>query len=303
MRHHPPSPRLFLAAAAFALLGNAEPVPIPRTLAAMLDAAMASGNDADVATIAKYTSTAAPDAAPAIAAVVAGWRQQRAAAAPAQAAVAGTAHPWKGQAVLGGYVTTGNTRDIGASAAIDLTRETDRWRHKFHAAADYQQSAGVVSRDHFIASYEPNFKFSPRGYVYGAAQYEADHYLGYDNRYSASLGAGYSAIKHAGLTLDAELGPAFRHTDYVDQMPESAVSARGKIDFDWKLTGAISLSQDTSAYLERANSTVASTTALNAKLFGPLAAQLSYAVQYESAPPSGSVGTDTTSRASLVYSF
>ena len=38
-------------------------------------------------------------------------------------------------------------------------------------------------------------------------------------------------------------------------------------------------------------------------LFGPLSAQLSYAVQYESMPPEGRRDTDTTSRASLVYSF
>jgi putative salt-induced outer membrane protein len=40
-----------------------------------------------------------------------------------------------------------------------------------------------------------------------------------------------------------------------------------------------------------------------AKLLGPLSAQVSYTVQYESMPPEGRVSTDTISRASLVYTF
>ena len=51
------------------------------------------------------------------------------------------------------------------------------------------------------------------------------------------------------------------------------------------------------------NSTVASTSALNAKLFGPFSAQLSYAIQFESMPPIGRHTLDTTSRAALVVDF
>jgi putative salt-induced outer membrane protein len=160
-----------------------------------------------------------------------------------------------------------------------------------------------VSREHYLASYEPNFKFSPRGYIYGSAQYESDHFLGYDNRYSASIGAGYSAIKQPGVTLDLELGPAFRHTNFTDDTAENSVVARGSLDFDWKLGRSVSLNQKASAYVQHLNSTLSSLTALNARLIGPLAAALSYTVQYESIPATGRVNTDTTSRASLVYNF
>jgi putative salt-induced outer membrane protein len=269
----------------------------------MLDAAIASGNESEIATVAKYARAAAPQSSKEIAALVDGWHQERAAKHEAEIRDAGPFDLWRGKAELGGYLTTGNTHDIGVSAALDLSRETIRWRHKLHLAADYQESAGLVSREHYLASYEPNFKFSARGYIYGAAQYESDRFLGYDNRYSASIGAGYSAIKQPGLTLNLELGPAYRDTDFTDGTLESSIAARGSFDFGWKLSPAISLSQVASAYVQHFNSTVSSTTALNAKLVGPLAAKLSYAVQYESMPPVGRVGTDTTSRASLVYSF
>jgi putative salt-induced outer membrane protein len=279
------------------------PHPVPLAIRAMLDAAIASGNESEIATVAKYARAAAPQSSKEIAALVDGWHQERAAKHEAELRDAGPFDLWRGKAELGGYLSTGNTHDVGVSGTLDLSRETIRWRHKLHLAADYKESAGLVSREHYLASYEPNFKFSPRGYIYGAAQYESDRFLGYDNRYSASIGAGYSAIKQPGLTLNLELGPAYRDTDFTDGTLESSIAARGSFDFDWKLSRAISLSQVASGYFQHFNSTVSSTTALNAKLVGPLAAKLSYAVQYESMPPVGRVGTDTTSRASLVYSF
>jgi len=282
------------------LLANA-PVPIPAQVQAMLEAATRAGNEAEVMTVAKYARTAAPDSVEAINALVDGWR--KAIAAKQAAAKAAATDSWKGKVELGGFLTTGNTNDIGASAVVDVTRETKRWRHKLHFAADYQESAGVVSREHYLASYEPNFKFSSRGYVYGSAQYESDHYLGYDDRYAASLGAGYSAIREPTLKLDIEVGPAFRSTAFTDRTIESSPAARGSVNVDWQLSKSVSISEITSAYLQHYNSTVSSMTALKAKLIGPLAAQLSYGVQYESMPPVGGVTTDTTSRASLVYSF
>jgi putative salt-induced outer membrane protein len=65
----------------------------------------------------------------------------------------------------------------------------------------------------------------------------------------------------------------------------------------------LSLTQNGAAYVQRFNSTISGTTAVNAKLIGPLSASLSYNIQYESQPPVGSVSTDTTTRASVVYSF
>lgn len=282
------------------LLGNAD---IPAEVKAMLDAAIAGGNPSEVAIIEKYARTAAPDSADAISHLANNWRNDREATRLAKLREARAWQLWTGNAEVGGYLTTGNTDNIGISGLLNVQRETVRWRHKLRLQADYQESLGLVSREHYLAAYEPNFKFSPRGYVYGAAQYESDRFLGYTDRYSASLGAGYNAIKRDGVTLDIELGPAFRHTQFSDTTIESSLAARGSLDFDLRLSKAVSLSQDASAYVQRSNSTVTGTTALNAKLIGPLAAKFSYSVQYESMPPIGRVGTDTTSRAALVYSF
>lgn len=286
-----------------ALLGNADPSTIPAPIKAMLDAAIASGNDAEIATVVKYARVADPasgDAAQALAAAWAGDRVREKRTVIEQASLLDL---WTGRVELGGTITTGNADTFGSSAIVDATREGLEWRQKFLVQADYAESLGITTRRHALAQWQPNYKIDTRRYVAGTALFESDPFLGYHERYSAALGAGYGAIQKSGMTLSLELGPAFRHTRFIDGREQSSLASRGSVDFDWKLTPGVSLSQDAAMYLERYNSTISSTTAVSARVLGPLAASLSYSVQYESDPPIGRVTTDTIGRAALVYTF
>ena len=276
---------------------------IPESIRAMLDAAIESGNDGDVSTIVKYARSADPLSGDAVLGIAEQWRRDRAAAREQVIRQASFLNLWKGRAEVGGFITTGNSDTAGGSAVLAAEREGLQWRHKFRVQADYQESLNITTREHYLIAYEPNYKIDDRLYVYGAAQYEEDRFLGFYNRYSASTGVGYSAIKSPKIRLDVELGPAFRQTSFTNDLEQSNIAARGTMAFNWRLLPGLSVTQNASAYIQSANSTVSSTTSVNAKLIGPLSAALSYNLQYESMPPSGSLSTDTTSRASLVYSF
>lgn len=285
------------------LLANAEDPTIPSTIRSMLDAAMQSGNESDVAVIVKYAKTADPASADLVMKIASDWRNARQQTAQQKLREADFLDLVKGHAELGGYVSTGNTENVGLTAAIELRRDSIEWRHKLRFQADYQESLGVTTRERYLAAYEPNWKFDDRAYLYGAAQFESDRFSGFTDRFSVSAGAGYSAIKSPAMKLDVELGPAFRHTNFIDQNVESNVAARGSLDFGWKVSRGISVTQTASAYIEQSNSTVATKSALLTKLIGPLSAQFSYSVQFESMPPIGRKTTDTTSRAALVVDF
>lgn len=289
------------------LLANAQadeaPPEMPDTVKAMLDAAMKAGDEAAVNAIVKYAK-AADKASVEVAEKAAGsWKRERREAAERRVREARFLDLIKGRAELGGYVTTGNSETVGLTGVLDVKREGLQWRHKWRAQADYQESLNVVVRERYLASYEPNYKVNDRLYAYGAALFESDRFLGFNERYSISAGAGYTAINDGKLRIDVELGPAYRHTAFTDNTIESQIAARGKLDLDWKLSSAITFSQDASAYFQQANSSVVTKTALRAKLFGPFSAQMSYAVNYESNPPAGRKTTDTTSRASLLVDF
>ncbi len=276
---------------------------LPPVIKAMLDAAMESGSEADVNVIVKYAKTVAPESAELVLRTANDWRNERAARAARKIREASFFDLVKGHAELGGYSTGGNTQNIGVTAAVEIKREGLAWRHKFKVQGDYQESLGVTTRERLLLAYEPNWKFADRAYVYGAAQYERDRFSGFTDRVSLSSGAGYSAIRTPTMKLDLEIGPAYRYTRQVDRTTESNMAARGSLDFGWKLTRTISVTQSASAYIQDSNSTVSTRSALLAKLIGPLSAQFSYAMQYESLPPEGRKTTDTTSRAALVLDF
>jgi putative salt-induced outer membrane protein len=278
-------------------------VTVPPAIKAMIDAAIASGDDKEVSIIVKYARVADPASGDAVLALANKWRADRAAARNETIRQAGVFDLWTGRAELGGYRSTGNTDSLGVAAVVDATREGLNWRHKFHGQIDYNENQGSTTREHYLASYEPNYKIDDRLYIYGSALYEADRFLGYYDRVSASIGAGYNVIKTPAVKFDVELGPAYRHTYFTNGVMQDSPAARGTLDFSWKVLPGLTLSQTGSAYAQRYNSTVSGTTAIDAKLIGPLSAKLSYYVQYESEPPEASVSTDTTSRASLVYSF
>jgi putative salt-induced outer membrane protein len=292
-----------LALASPALAQATDPDTIPPAIRAMLDAAIASGNDAEVATIVKYARAADPASGDAVLAIATAWRNTQAKSREVRIEQAGTFDLWTGKVEFGGYLTTGNSDTFGLTGIGDATREGLRWRHKLYVQGDYAEALDVKTREHLLASYSPNYKVSDRHYIYGTGQFESDRFLGYLQRYTTSVGGGIGAIRTATMTLNLELGPAFRNTRFTDGRVESSLASRGLIDFDWKLTPAITLTQDASAYLDSYNSTISSTTAIAAKVLGPISAQLSYAVQYEGQPPVGRKTTDTIGRASLVYAF
>jgi putative salt-induced outer membrane protein len=280
-----------------------EAANIPPALKLMLEAAMESGNENDVAVIVKYARSAAPDSADKLVKIAADWRTSRMKKAQAKIRSADFFALVKGHAELGGYVTTGNTENVGIAAAMEIKREGLEWRHKLRIQGDYQESLGITTRERYLAAYEPNWKFDDRAYLYGAAQYESDRFSGFSDRVSVSSGIGYSAVKSLAVKLDLEVGPAFRYTRFIDSNIESNAAARGSLDFGWKITKGISVTQNASAYLQDATSTVSSTSALLTRLFGPLSAQFSYSLQFESTPPLGRKTTDSTSRAALVVDF
>src|SRR3546814_13120580 len=107
----------------------------------------------------------------------------------------------------------------------------------------------------------------------------------YDNRYSASVGAGYSVLTGPVTKLSLELGPAYRATEFTDGTNERSLAGRGSLDFAWQFTHAISLTQNDSIYWQSSNSHVSGTHAPHAKLFRPIPAQHSHHVPSENDPP------------------
>ncbi|WP_296596430.1 YdiY family protein [Phenylobacterium sp.] len=210
---------------------------------------------------------------------------------------------WKGEGQAGGFVSTGNSDDVGASAGLTFAKETLRWRHEVKLAGDYQRSGGAVSKERYFAGYAGQWKLNARAFVASSLTAERDRFAGYRARFAESVGVGYRLIDRPDLKLNVQAGPALRQISYYDRGDEIAFAGRFGSDLAWTLRPDLVFTQNTSLFLDTVSSTLTSTTALTTKLRGDLSARAAFDLRVETEPPAGREHTDTTTRASLVYSF
>lgn len=308
---------LLAAALAAATPAHAE---LPEAVRAMIDAAIATGDEGKVKTVGELARTTNPADVDEIDAILADFNAKIAAHKAAEAEAkeqqirsAGVFENWSGKGEFGAFRATGNASDTGISTGLTVNRQGIDWRHQLTARVDYQRSNGVTTREQYLARYEPNINISDRFYVYALAQYERDQFQGFSARYAASGGLGFQALKRDELQLSLKAGPAYRVTEFVDGRNDSRIAGLIGLDFDWDISDRLKLTQDTNAVAETGgsavaiidsqNTTVDLITGLNAKINSSLSARFSYAVEYNSNPPPGAVQTDTLSRVTLIYDF
>lgn len=300
--------------AAAALLSLAVPAvaaaePIPAGVASMIEAASKDPAKLKVvADIAKQTNPAsAAEIDARVAEIAAAAEAARVEKLSSQAFLEG----WTGQGEAGGFVSTGNAEESGLALGLGLTKESLKWRHRVNAIADYRETDGVKTKERYFAGYEGNYKISDRLYAVGALSWEKDVFAGIDRRFSESLGLGYRVIDQKTLHLDVDASVAARQTEWVrpavaipgEDYSESTIGGRVGGRLVWDINENTSLSEVAVAYFDGNGQSLESTTALTTRLTGSLAARASFNVRYESDPPFGREQTDTTTRASLVYSF
>ena len=304
---------ILLAAPALA----ADPQPQPAraiaptdTIAAMLDAAYRSGDDATIRAVVGVAKATFPDQSIEIdrlaagdAAVLAQTRKEAQMRQQQRIAEATFFEIWKGELEVGASQSNGTSDVAGIYASAKLTRDGLAWRQKFAARMDYQRTNGLTTTERALAAYQPIYKFSDDGYLFGLAQYERDRSLGYLNRETIGAGIGLTAFKTARGRVDFEGGPAVRVTDFIDQPNRTTLAARGSIAARYALSPSLNFSEDASLFVESGDTTASSTSSIDTRLIGRLKAKLSYNIQYEQDAAAGQKSLDTVGRATLVYAF
>lgn len=293
---------------------------LPGPVRAMIDAAIATGDETKVRTVAEIARTTNPADGQEIDAILSLFEAEITARKHAEAAEreakirsAGLFDNWSGKGEIGAFRATGNSSNTGITTGLTINRQGIDWRHNLTGRVDYQRANGVTTREQFLGRYEPNVKISDRFYAYALAQYERDRFQGFSGRYAVSGGIGFEALKKDDIQLSLKAGPAYRVTEFVDGRKESRIAGLIGVDFDWNITDRLKLTQDTNAVAETGgsaiaiidsrNTTIDLITGLDATIYRTLKARFSYAIEYDSNPPPGAVQTDTLSRVTLIYDF
>lgn len=280
---------------------------LPAEVTQLIRAAMAGGDEAAVASIARYARAAFPAAQVEIQSLtdefarsMAQRREAAAAERRQQLASASILEHWTGQVELGASRTTGQTSSLGFYGAFEAKREGLNWNHVFNGRAEFQETNGVRSIDRITAAWAPRYRLGDDLNLYGLAQFERDPLLRIDQRYTASGGLGFTLVDESDMSLRLDGGPAVRRTRTTDGLATTALGGRASLDFDWKITPTLELKQDSSFILDGGNQSGRATTAVETRLFGPVRARLSYELLYERDSILGTDSFGTSGRTTLV---
>ncbi|HEY6814614.1 MAG TPA: DUF481 domain-containing protein [Croceibacterium sp.] len=304
-----------LAAGASAALAE-----LPQPVRAMIDAAIAAGDAAKVATVVEFARQTNPDDAAEIDALHRAFQAKQSELAAAEKArkeeeirTASVLENWSGRGQIGAFQSSGSSEDAGASLSLALERTGIAWQHRLRGTVDYQRSNGRTSREQYLAAYEPRYQIDRTLFGYALAQYESDRFQGYSSRYSVSGGLGYKLIDGSAAQLSVKAGPSWRLVQLLDGTSQSSLGALAGLDFDWRLAKRLKFTQDANMVADAGGSTtlvvdsnstsVLLATGLEATISDGLTTRLSYTVDYDSNPPAGGVSTDTLTRFTLVYGF
>lgn len=282
--------------------------PIPDTIAAMIHAAAETGNPATLKTVADLAKKTNPASAKEIDGLSGDLQKQAADKDLAKIRSQKPWQGWKGQVQAGVNATTGTTDTTGLSLGLNLKREGYKWRNTVIASANYTRQNGVTTANQHAISDEVDYKFSDRFFVMGLGSWEGDRFSGFQRRFSETVGLGYTAIKTPAMTLSLTAGPALRQTRYVagyyaNGYSDGRFAGRGGLDYSWTIRPGVVFTENATYYGQIGNSTVTSNTALTMKVFGRLAVQAGFVLDYETQPPLGTQQTNTTSHLTLVYGF
>jgi putative salt-induced outer membrane protein len=248
------------------------------------------------------------------------------AALAALAAAAGAAAPAAGQVVfeengVAGETSfavtsrSGNTDSSDLSFGLKLRAETARWRNIFGGNYDWGTANDVDTKNRLAVTHEVARLLNHRLYGFGRAAFEQDHFSGYDDRSVLGVGLGYDVLNSEQTTWSLQGGPAYR-VDNVEPRYDPVTGAlltpaeqqtSGGLNLGSRysvvVNDAVTFSDTADLTSSADTTTFLNSAALTTDLLGSVQARFSLDVLHDTSAPLGSDKTDTTTRASLVYTF
>lgn len=324
---------VFLTAACLFASGVACAQDLPDGARAMIEAARASGDAAQLEAVLNAAKAAFPESISAIEASAAPLAQDVAAAASEQTAlsegapestpedafdedVSAAAPPrskfaklmnpvaWSGEAELSGAKTTGNSEDETIGFSLDAEQEIGRYSNIFEIDYDLHRTDGDTTKDRLVAAYQIDFDLSDRNFGFGRLEYEKDEFSGFDYRAFAGAGLGRRLFEREAFNWTLEAGPGVRYSVVSDTEEEQTeISARAASDIEILLSDRATLGHKARTLWTQETTTATSEVAVTTEINSHFAMRFSYDVKYETEPPDGVENTDTTTKASLLFSF
>lgn len=212
--------------------------------------------------------------------------------------------PFSGQAELGFTKLSGNSNSETLLGKTSLSWHLKPWTHTFRVEAKHVSSSGETTTDKYLVGQRERYDLSDDHYAFGLLRWEKERFSGYNHQVTSIVGEGITILDGPEHNLSLEAGPGYRFDDITAGDHENYLLGYGAMDYRWQLSDTSKFEQQFSAEATRENVISRSYTALTVAINASLALKLSHEIENNTNPPDESdAKTDTTTAASILYSF
>jgi len=203
--------------------------------------------------------------------------------------------------------TTGNSETTTFGLDFMATRRPMPWGLEVSALFDRADKDGQKTAERYSAGLRGTRTLRERWDAFAGLSAEKDEFAGIDLRAIVEAGVVYKALTGPRHTL--ELDAALNWTDEDRLPPEIDDSWLGSLlglDYHYAINDSAAFSQGVKYFAnfdDTANWRAESLTALTAAVNKKLALRLSYEIRYRNQPLDANDDTDTTTKASIVWSM
>jgi putative salt-induced outer membrane protein len=214
---------------------------------------------------------------------------------------------WTSNIGLSYVATSGNTDTNTMGLDLLVERKPEPWGLEFRANFNRAEDTGELTAERYFASARAVRTLSERWDFFAGLSGEKDQFAGLDLRAMVESGVTYHALLGPKHLLSFDGGLTWTDEDRID--PEPDVSYFGGIaglSYEWKFSDTASLTQRLLFYPnfdDSADWRLSSDTGLQVSMTSLLAVKLGYELRYRNEPIGDAKSTDTTTKASLVFTF
>lgn len=222
---------------------------------------------------------------------------------------------WKGTAELGVLLARGNAEATTGNVKLDMTRETQAWKHASFVSGLYGENAAFTTAERLEARWQIDYELSEQLFWFGAVRGERDRFSGFEYQASLSTGVGREFIDSETTRLSATLGAGYRRLrsetlvksaagEVLERIPgevQSDPTARAGLDYEQQLTKTTTLVDKLLVEAGSSNTSAQNDFAVRVSMTDALALSVGYGIRYNTEPPPGAGSTDQLTTVNLVY--
>lgn len=213
---------------------------------------------------------------------------------------------WSGEGQLGAANNTGNTKNTSLRVGAEVVWAPGKWENQAKASYNFYNDNDETTERRLVASVRPLYNITERFFGWSSVRYVDDKNDGFEWTLTEALGPGYRLLNRSDLRLAVSAGPGLQQTQEKEDDGgnlNNEVVGVGVVNFEWTFVENATFSNNFGITAGAERTRVDNVTALTLKVFGDLAARLSYEVRHDTAPGDDKKKTDTTGLASIVYNF